>query len=86
MGWAHPYPRLTLLMRGGTLVGRNTFHICPLAVARAAGCRGTTGTFTGSSQGVAWGHSIWRWWCAWAVNHILIGWGFEGAEKAKVKQ
>lgn len=49
VGWADPCPRLTILMRGGTLVGGNTFHICPLAVGRAVGCRGTAGAFTGSS-------------------------------------
>jgi hypothetical protein len=81
----HSFPRLTLLMRGGTLVGRKIFHNCPLAVGRAVGCRGAAGAFNGSSQGVPWGHSIRRWWCAWAMNHILIGWRFEGAEEAKVK-
>lgn len=86
MNWAHPCPGLTLLTREGTLVGGNTFHICPLQVGRAAGGGKTAGTFTGSSQGVARGHSVRRWRCARVVNHILIGWGFEGAEEAKVKQ
>lgn len=86
MGRAHACPRLTLLKRGGTLMGGNTFHVCPLAVGRAAGCRGVAGAFSGSSQGAAWDHSIRRWRCARTVNHIFIGWGFEGAEEAKVKQ
>lgn len=38
--------------------------------------------FAGSSQGEAWGHSISGGWCAWAVNHVLVGWGLEGAEEA----
>lgn len=85
-GRAHPCPRLTLLMREGTLVGGNTFHICSLTVCRAARSGRAAGTFPGSSQGAAWDRSVRRWWCAWAVNHIFIGWGFEGAEEAKVKQ
>lgn len=83
---AYPCPKLTLLMRGGTLVGGNTLHICSLAVGRAARSRGAAGAFPGSSQGAAWGCSVRRRRCARVVNHVLIGWGFEGAEEAKVKQ
>lgn len=82
VNWAQPCPGLTLLMREGALVGGDTFHICPLRVGRAAGCGRTAGASRGSSQGVALGHSVRRWWCARVVNHVLIGWGFEGAEKA----
>lgn len=82
MGWAQPCPGLGLLMRGSTLVGGDTFYICPLQVGRAARFGRAAGAFTGSSQGVTRGHSVRRWWCAWVLNHILIGWGFEGAEEA----
>lgn len=83
---AHPRPRPTLLMWGGTLVGGNTFHICSLVVGRAARSRRAAGTFPGSSQGAARGHSVRRRRCARVVNHILIGWRFEGAEEACRKE
>lgn len=86
MDWAEPCHGLGLLMRGSTLVGGDTFYICPLQVGRASGFGRAAGTFIGSSQGVPRGHSVRRWRCAWVVSHILIGWGFEGAEDAKVKQ
>lgn len=80
--WAQSCPVLTLLMRESTLVGGNTFYICPLQVGRAAGFRRAEGAFIGSRQRVTRVHSVRRWRSAWVVNHILIGWGFEGAEEA----
>lgn len=85
-GCGEPCPMLTLLMVGSILVGRNTFHICSLAVGRAARGGGAGGTFRGNSHRGAWDRRVRRWWCARALDYILIGWGFEGAEEAKAKQ
>lgn len=78
-------PRLVLLMEG-SLAGGDTSHICSLEVSRAGRCRGLAGALAGGSQGTAGSCGVRRWWCARAVNHVFVGWGFEGAEEAKVKQ
>lgn len=66
--------------------GGDTFRVGSLTVSRAARCRGAAGAVAGSSQGTAGGCGVRRWRRAWSVNHVFVGWGFEGAEEAKVKQ
>ena len=67
-------------------MGGNVFHVCSLVVGRTAGSGGAAGALAGSSRGAASGCSVRRRRCAWAVNHIHIGWGFEGAEEACRKE
>lgn len=80
-----PAPKLTLLMRRGTLVGGNVFHVCSLLAGRTAGSEEQQVHWLEAVEGSLWLQCKEAAECSGGEPHPHRL-GFEGAEEACRKE